>query len=198
MDMHQIVDIFLSSLEKYQVMKLVSTMGLSRQKSMLIQFIPVKSSITDPQAVNVTAIATSPSIEQKLSEHGLQLIRVIGDGNCFFRAVSLNILRESEAWACNLKLRGIDIKGMSVDTISKALRQLFVNELLGERRSQYKAFVEMGDVDYRIIWFAHAPIEKTTRNVRLNPICAKISAQTWPHPQMSRDDLTARDSPHDR
>ena len=80
MDLHLVVQIYSVCLEKYQVMKTMSTMGLSLLKTSVMHFISFKSSLELPSA-DVNRYTPNSAINKTLLEYGLQLVPIPGDGN---------------------------------------------------------------------------------------------------------------------
>ena len=140
LDMELIVSIFIRSLQKHHIMKILQAMGLTRMQKSSTQFEPFHS----------TSYTGSPdsNLREKLFDFGLSLQAVQGDGNCFFTSVSVNMLSNCELWKHCLTLAGADCTKVTLEDLSHKLRQAFVRELLGERRIHYEAFVAHTNFDY--------------------------------------------------
>lgn len=128
-DLHLVVQIYVYCLEKTQVMKALTKMGLSHLKNSMEHFTPFKPSVSTTP--DVSPIST---ISQKILNHGLQLIEVDGDGNCFFRAVAMCIVSDLKLWQHILVTLGIDAcsnKEASIEAISAGLRQSVCSRTVG-------------------------------------------------------------------
>ena len=93
----------------------------------------------------------TPDLQQTLSDNGLNYYLVARDGNYFFKAVALNLVADSELWADVLVQNG-SLLEMTTDheLLSNALRQVFVNELSGERQLMYNSYMEQ--VKLNLTW----------------------------------------------
>ena len=110
-------------MEKYQTMKAISSKGLSRLKNSVMNFTALQPSYIVPQAVHMTEMSANPTLNEMLLKYELKLVPVTGDGNCFLSAIALNMLTDVNHWAYN-------------------------DEFVGDRRSKYEEFVEVGKFDY--------------------------------------------------
>ena len=88
---------------------------------------------------------SASAIQSHLSERGLILTPVPPDGNCFFTAIAMTITSNSTTWNDCLRRIGMTTPFTEVTSSSLAsrLRQLFVQELLGENRCRYEAFLDI-------------------------------------------------------
>ena len=135
--MESVVPILTRSLQKYHIMKTLQAMGLTRLQKLSKLFQPLYS-LGSPDS----------HLKEKLFDFGLSLKSVQGDGNCFFTSVSVNLLSNRELWKHSLTLAGIDCSKVNLEELSHKLRQVFVKELLGDRRINYEAFVAHAHFDY--------------------------------------------------
>ena len=143
MDMQLIVKIYTISLQKYQIMKALAAMGLSRLVNSISHFIGFQPSIID------VSEQSDLTMHEKLSEYGLRFSSVPRDGNCFFTAVAVNILADLQTWGHCLTLAGVtSTDGLTVETLSATLRQVYVKELLGEHRVNYSPYIQHTDLNY--------------------------------------------------
>ena len=143
MDMQLIVPIYIRSMQKHQIMKVLGAMGLSRLQNSANCFTPFQPSVV--AASELSGLTTSC----KLPEYGLTFASAPPDGNCFFSAVGINMMADLEMWKHCLTIAGIsNCVGLNVQTLATILRQAFVRELLGERRVNYEPFVDHTDLDY--------------------------------------------------
>lgn len=74
-----------------------------------------------------------------MHQYGLIISPSPRDGNCFFQSVATNILANPDTWEQSLKRIGI--LAHTSDNLATQLRQVFVNEIIGERRPQYESFI---------------------------------------------------------
>ena len=89
-------------------------------------------------------IPPNSDLQKRLSDNGLTYYPVARDGNCFFTALALNLASDMERWADRLAQAGFSPEiATDTDRLSKSLRQLFVQEILGERRLMYDNFMVM-------------------------------------------------------
>ena len=78
----------------------------------------------------------------RLSEFGLPFPPTIPDGNCFFQAVSMNIMSDLDKWKDRLATFDIcSNQTMDLETLSMMLRSVFVQEVTGDHRDMYESFV---------------------------------------------------------
>ena len=139
MDMEKVVPLFIKSMQKHSIMNAMQAMGLHNLKRATLYFIEYSS---QPECS-----ASEACLSEKLSELGLQMQHTPPDGNCFFTAVALKLLSNMQRWNHSLSLIGAkaDMRECQVATL---LRNNYVKELLGERHSDYEAFVSHCDFDY--------------------------------------------------
>ena len=94
------------------------------------------------------SIPPNPDLQKILTDNGLTYYRVATDGNCFFTALALNLASDSGRWADRLEQVGISPEiATDTDMLSKSVRQLFVQEILGERRLMYDDFMVLGETE---------------------------------------------------
>lgn len=144
-DLHLVVEMYTVCIEKFRLMKSLLSMGLQNFTDFttdLTSFIP-----TPAQSTLVNSQVSS--IHQKLHRYGLQPVSVSGDGNCFFSAVAYSMLRNQELWNATFSLAGISVTtDLTATEVVTSLRQAFVKELLGVRRSKYEEFIVQDSIDY--------------------------------------------------
>ena len=145
MDMEVVVPTFVQSLNKYKIMKFLRTMGLARLQKCTFDFIEFR-----PYTASNSSRICEDNLREMLYNYGLRIQPAVPDGNCFFASIALNILSDSQVWNHCLRLAGVTSHQISVDDLSLKLRQSFVNELLGERQSQYEAFVAHANLEYEV------------------------------------------------
>lgn len=136
--MELVVPIMLESLRKYNIMKSLQAMGLEKSS---LKFAPFHS----------LGCLRSPDsdLRKKLFDFGLRLQVVCGDGNCFFTSIAHNMLSNCKMWEyCLINLVGVPGAKLGLEELSHKLREVYVRELLGDRRVQYEAFVAHTDLDY--------------------------------------------------
>lgn len=85
LDIEVIVPIYIRSLQKYQLMKAASEMGLSRLAEVII-FQPS------------TATLSNLTMKERLLEYGLTISPASRDGNCFFTAIALSMMADYQRW----------------------------------------------------------------------------------------------------
>ena len=72
-----------------------------------------------------------------------------GDGNCFFTAIASSMLQNPELWNTSLSLASVTVTPeTTVNVLATALRQVYIAELTGERRSKYEEFFVQQDSSY--------------------------------------------------
>ena len=141
LDMELVVPIMLNSLRKYHIMKTLQAMGLTRLEKSSMKFAPFHS-------LGCSGSRDS-HLREKLFDFGLYLQVVSGDGNCFFTSIAHNMLSNCKLWEyCLTTLAGVGEAEVTLEELSHKLREVYVRELLGERRVQYEAFVAHTDLDY--------------------------------------------------
>ena len=145
LDMELVVPIFKCSIHKHKVMQILKVMGLSRlQKS--------SSHFQQFHTTNVNECGQSTDVStdlrQTLFAYGLRLQPVKGDGNCFFTSIAYNMLSDLRVWDHCLSLAGTSTSEITVERLSGQLREVYVAELLGERRAQYESFLPHSSFDY--------------------------------------------------
>ena len=79
-----------------------------------------------------------------LMEYGLTISPANTDGNCFFQSVTINICTNPSAWS---HLHVVGKCTPKITDMTAKLRQLFVDEILGDHRTMYEHFVQPID-DY--------------------------------------------------
>lgn len=85
-------------------------------------------------------------LQSRLDEYGLVLSPTSKDGNCFFHAISMNIMAHLDSWNHCLTRIGIS-NTLEMECVSMKLRQAFVQEITGDHRDSYESFIS-GNVDY--------------------------------------------------
>ena len=139
LDTELIVPKYLNSLAKYKVMKLLEAMGLTRLQKSAIKF--------EQFHVTQDITSTDSNLRQTLFDYGLRLQAVNGDGNCFFTSIACNMLSNLSVWNQCLTLAGTTNE-VTIEELSGGLRYVYVEELLGERRAQYEAFIAHTTLDF--------------------------------------------------
>jgi len=91
-----------------------------------------------------TCYSTTKNQLQSLIEYGLTISPANADGNCFFQSVAINICANPSAWS---HLHVVGKIAPNVPALTAKLRQLFVDEILGEHRKMYEYFIQPID-DY--------------------------------------------------
>ena len=87
-------------------------------------------------------------LQSILSTYGLTFSPVAKDGNCFFHAVSMNIMARIDKWSCHLHTLGIsDFTSL---TLSMKLRQAFVREVTGSNQHIYEEFIQQANFNFVI------------------------------------------------
>ena len=81
---------------------------------------------------------------ESLVEYGLTISPANTDGNCFFQSVAINICTNPSAWS---HLHVVGKCTPKITDMTAKLRQLFVDEILGDHRTMYEHFVQPID-DY--------------------------------------------------
>lgn len=143
-DLHLVVEVYTRCLEKLQIMKSLLSMGLPNLKECTMHFTSF-----DPKPTLCTPDTQVLTAHQKLYKYGLQPATVCGDGNCFFTAVASSMIRNTRVWHDSLSLAGVTVNSeLTLNMVTTALRQVFVRELLGERRSKYEDFLVQEGLDY--------------------------------------------------
>ena len=74
---------------------------------------------------------------------------MLPNGDCFFAAVATTLISDVQTWQHPLSLIGAT-NDVTVATLAGILREAFVRELLGERQSNYEAFVAHTNMDYTV------------------------------------------------
>ena len=145
-DLQLVVEVYTRCTEKFRLMKNLSSMGLPNLKDSTMHFTPF-----DPSHTHSTVSSQVSTVHQMLYKYGLQPATVCGDGNCFFSAVALSMIRNIEEWRASLVLAGLTVTSdVTLNTVTTALSQIFVRELLGERRSKYEDFLVQESLDYDV------------------------------------------------
>ena len=130
MDMEQVVTIYSISLQKILIARILASMKLTKLRSMTPNICPLDSH----SALPIHVSQPISDMEHKLNEFGLTLQHSLMDGNCFFHSVAQNINTNKSNWSA--------LFPHSVH--QNTLRQMFVNEITGERQSSYREFVDYG------------------------------------------------------
>lgn len=144
MDLGTILPIYHRALEKLQIVR-----GLSK-----IQLPHLRSTVQHFQQFQASAIAVTadvdPNLKTRLDRYGLILSPIIADGNCFFRAVSANILANLSEWTHIISSIGISGNDITASSLSTKLREMFVSEVTGHNRTMYEGFLlsVASDFDY--------------------------------------------------
>lgn len=68
-----------------------------------------------------------------LSKYGLTVSPTIANGNCFFQAVAMNIKSRPDRW--------IELGTIDLESLSFKLREIFVQEVIGDNRPLYEEFI---------------------------------------------------------
>jgi hypothetical protein len=143
-DMQIVVPVFLRSLQKYHIHNTLKAMGLSNLQNRTMHF-----TAYEPAVIYDCSDCDINILKDKLSTYGLTLVLAPPDGDCFFSAVAMNLLSDLTAWKHSFNLVGIEHhEGLTVEAVTGKLPQVFVQEILGERRPEYEAFVSHTNLDY--------------------------------------------------
>ena len=144
MDMQIVVPVFIRSLQKYHIHNTLKAMGLSNLQNRTMHF-----TAYEPAVINDCSDCETNILEDKLSTYGLTLVLAPPDGDCFFSAVAMNLLSDLAAWKHSFNLASIEHhEDLTVEAVTRKLRQVFVREILGERWQEYEAFVSHTNLDY--------------------------------------------------
>lgn len=135
-DLGLVMIIYKEAIRKLQLSKTVAQMGLQKLTKSVKNFVSYKQLQT--QSIPWHTISES-SVNETLRVNGLRCVPVIGDGNCFFKAMAINLESDKTRWHQAFSLIGIT-PGTDYN-ISEKLRVAFVKEILGERRPQYEEFL---------------------------------------------------------
>ena len=96
-------------------------MGLLRLTKSVKHFIPYKQF----QTQSIISPIIGESMNEMLQVNGLRCIPVVGDGNCIFNAMDVNIQSDKSRWFHALLLTGITWEAnLSISDISAKLRLL--------------------------------------------------------------------------
>lgn len=76
---------------------------------------------------------------ESLMEYGLTISPSNTDGNCFFQSIAINICTNPSAWS---HLHVVGKCTPEISDMTAKLRQIFVDEILGNHRSMYEHFVQ--------------------------------------------------------
>ena len=135
MDLSLLIPVYHNSLKKYQVMNNMIKEKLIQGASKIASFKEFK-----PGKITETVSDTPKNkATLEIESYGLTIIPVSPDGNCFFAAVVTNI-----KYNPNLNFEAFG-KTESIVTICTKLRQVFVLEITGERRSVYENFIQLDE-----------------------------------------------------
>lgn len=143
LDIEYISSIYKTSICKLQITRSLASMKLQQLKDRVFGFEPFAAHILP---VN-DALLPNPEVLRNLSNYGLKYHPIDKDGNCFFKSFALNLLCNTENYSNILSQHGITTPHSE---LHKQLRQVFVHEVLGERRPTYVTFLEAGTVDFEI------------------------------------------------
>ena len=144
MDIQLIVPIYLRSLQNHHIMMTLGVMRLSHLQNSCFHF-----TAFEPSLITTSIHSDIAPLKEKLSTYGLSFVEVPSDGDCFFSAFSMNLLSDLSTWKHSLNLAGAtNHEELTVELLAKIQRRVFVQELLGERQTNYKAFVAHTSLDY--------------------------------------------------
>ncbi len=97
-DLELIAVVYKESLRKFQVLRSLSAMGLSRLKQSVIHF----ASFHPDPASTTKLLDVNTTLRKTLQDNALQFTQVHGDGNCFFTAIALNMVSDRNQWTQTL------------------------------------------------------------------------------------------------
>lgn len=144
-DMSEVVSVYRKCLSKLWIYRILAQMNLSELLKDIHSFQECDILPCPRSDVDISATA----IQSHLSERGLILTPVQPDGNCFFTAIAMTITSNSTTWNDCLRRIGMTTPFTEVTLLASRLRQLFVQELLGENRCRYEAFLDIeGQTQY--------------------------------------------------
>lgn len=143
MDIEQVSSIYTTALQKLHIARSLQKMKLTNLKDDIANFkqfeLPVECAAPQPEN----------QLFSRLSQYGLTFTPVSPDGNCFFKSIALNLMAEHTRWTDTLNRIGVSQSVLcDLEGLSMKLRQLFVQEIVGERRELYESYVVQGEFDY--------------------------------------------------
>ena len=142
-DFGLIFPIYCRSIQKLRVVKALARLKLTQLTDVIGSFREFKAS-----SIEDSGDLGGSEIQRILSMYSLTFLPTSRDGNCFFMAISLNILADAKNW--NLYLTKIGVKIGSIDSASLArkLRHVFVEEITGDNCARYSDYVVTEEVEF--------------------------------------------------
>lgn len=102
-DLSLVITIYKRAYMKIQLLRSFAQMGLLRLTKNVKHFV----SFNNLQSQAIPSHPIDESLNRMLQENGLQYTPVAGDGNCFFRAMAINIQRNPTQWYQTLSFIGV-------------------------------------------------------------------------------------------
>ena len=166
MDMGQILPIYCRSLQKLEVRTELVKMKLTQLTHIVKHFQEFQTSkVSSIDEVNDTHLLN------RLSEYGLTFSPTIPDGNCFFQAVSMNIMSDLDKWKDRLATFDIfSNQTMDLETLSMMFRSVFVQEVTGDHRYMYESFVPQNGLEFDFVREANTFLENGVYNTSIGDL----------------------------
>jgi len=144
-DCEAIVSILEKAIKRFQVMQVLLKEKLERMSYAVNSFEEYQPSYNS--TLNDESTTDQTSMNKDFCDYGLTIVSTKSDGNCFFQGVAMNIQANKNLVLGKLKELWQD--NLTVENLSTILRQIFVEEILGNKKDIYTSFISYDpDLDF--------------------------------------------------
>lgn len=136
-----IFPVYCRSIQKLRVVKALAKLNLAHLTDTIESFREFKAS-------SFTDSGSSAELENILSTYSLTYSPTVRDGNCFFKAVALNIVANAKNWGLFLNRIGFNDESLDLESLAMKLRHVFVEEITGVNHRRYSDFIVTEEVEF--------------------------------------------------